>query len=243
MRILVISDIHANYTALEAVLADAGTVDETWCLGDIVGYGPDPNATVELVREIPNLVCILGNHDVAVTGKIPFDVFNGEARRTLEYHERVLTADNMDFLRSLPSNLKVRGEVSIVHGSPRDSVWEYILNTLSARLNFDHFTTNWCFVGHSHLQCMFQLNMDTDRVNLAPIRAGEPIMLRPRAILNPGSVGQPRDRDPRAAYAIYDTDGHIWNPRRVMYNIPEVQNRIREAGLPEKHAIRIAEGW
>ena len=243
MRVLVISDIHANYTALKAVLDDAGPVDETWCLGDMVGYGPDPNAVVEEIRDIPNLTCILGNHDVAAIGKIPLDVFNGDARRTIEYHERVLSASNMDFLRSLPSNLKVRGEASIVHGSPRDSVWEYILNTLSARLNFDHFTTNWCFVGHSHLQCMFQLNTSTDRVNLSPIRAGDLIPLQPRAILNPGSVGQPRDRDPRAAYAIYDTEAYTWEPRRVMYNIPEVQARIREAGLPEKQAIRIAEGW
>ena len=158
MRILVISDIHANYTALEAVLKHAGSVDETWCLGDLVGYGPDPNAVIEEVREIPNLTCILGNHDVAVIGKIPFEAFNGDARRTLEYHERVLSADNMDFLRSLSWNLKVREDASLVHGSPRDSVWEYILNTLSARLNFDHFTTPWCFVGHSHLQCMFQLD-------------------------------------------------------------------------------------
>jgi diadenosine tetraphosphatase ApaH/serine/threonine PP2A family protein phosphatase len=243
MRILVISDIHANYTALEAVLKDAGTVDETWCLGDMVGYGPDPNAVVEEVREIPNLTCILGNHDMAVIGKIPLEVFNGDARRTLEYHEKVLTASNMDFLRSLPSSLKVRGEVSIVHGSPRDTVWEYILNTLSARLNFDHFTTPWCFVGHSHLQCMFQLDVNTDRVSLSPIRAGEHYPLRPRAIINPGSVGQPRDRDPRAAYAIYDTEGHLWAPRRVEYDIAEVQGRIREANLPEKHAIRLAEGW
>jgi predicted phosphodiesterase len=243
MRILVISDIHANYTALEAVLKDAGAADETWCLGDMVGYGPDPNAVVEQIREIPNLTCILGNHDMAVIGKIPIEAFNGDARRTLEYHERVLSADNMNFLRSLPHDLRVRGEASIVHGSPRDSVWEYILNSLSARLNFDHFTTPWCFVGHSHLQCMFQMNMDTDRVNLGPIRAGEPVHLRPRAILNPGSVGQPRDRDPRAAYALYDPDEQTWEPRRVEYNIAEVQERIREARLPEKHAIRIAEGW
>jgi predicted phosphodiesterase len=243
MRILVISDIHANCTALEAVLNDAGTVDETWCLGDMVGYGPDPNAVVDQVREIPNLTCILGNHDMAVIGKIPFEAFNGDARRTLEHHERVLTATNMDYLRALPHNLKVRGQVSIVHGSPRDSVWEYILNTLSARLNFDHFTTPWCFVGHSHLQCMFQLDQATDRVNLFPIRSGDHVTMLPRAILNPGSVGQPRDRDPRAAYAIYDSEKNIWEPRRVMYNIPEVQKRIREANLPEKHAIRLAEGW
>ncbi len=189
MRILVISDIHANYTALNAVLNDAGNVDETWCLGDIVGYGPDPNATVERVRAIPNLTCILGNHDMAAIGEIPFEAFNGDARRTLEYHERVLTADNMNFLRSLPSNLQVRGDVSIVHGSPRNSVWEYILNTLSARLNFDHFNTPWCFVGHSHLQCMFQLDLKTDRVHLVPIRAGDFIRLRPRHDPEPGVGG------------------------------------------------------
>jgi predicted phosphodiesterase len=243
MRILVISDIHANYTALEAVLEDAGAVDETWCLGDMVGYGPDPNAVMELIREIPNLTCLLGNHDVAVIGRIPFEAFNGDARRTLVHHERVLTADNMDFLRSLPSNLKVRNGVSLVHGSPRDSVWEYILNTLSARLNFDHFTTSWCFVGHSHIQCVFHLDQRTDRVNLKPIKAGEPILLEPKLIANPGSVGQPRDRDPRSAYAIFDTTTKLWEPHRVAYNIPEVQERIRQAGLPEKHAIRIAEGW
>jgi predicted phosphodiesterase len=243
MRILVMSDIHANYTALEAVLKHAGDVDETWCLGDLVGYGPDPNAVVEEIREIKNLTCILGNHDMAAIGKIPLEAFNGDARRVLEYHEKVLTADNMDFLKSLPHNLKVRGEVSIVHGSPRDSVWEYILNTLSARLNFDHFTTPWCFVGHSHLQCMFQLDLNADRVSLFPIRAGDHVMMKPRAILNPGSVGQPRDRDPRAAYAIYHVEQNIWEPRRAGYNIPEVQKRIRESGLPEKQAIRIAEGW
>ena len=158
MRILVISDLHANYTALEAVLEDAGTVDETWCLGDMVGYGPDPNAVVELVREIPNLTCLLGNHDVALIGRIPFEAFNGDARRTLEYHERVLTAIIWTSCARFPPTLKCAAMRRIVHGSPRNSVWEYILNTLSARLNFDHFTTPWCFVGHSHLQCMFQLD-------------------------------------------------------------------------------------
>jgi predicted phosphodiesterase len=243
MRILVISDIHANYTALQAVLKDAGAVDETWCLGDLVGYGPDPNAVVDRIRDIPNLTCLLGNHDVALIGRIPFDAFNGDARRTLEYHERVLSEDNMDFLNSLPSHLKVRQDASIVHGSPRDSVWEYILNTLSARLNFDHFTTPWCFVGHSHLQCMFHLDQRSDRVSLKQIRVGERIQLEPRLILNPGSVGQPRDRDPRAAYAIYDSEAKTWEPRRAVYNILEVQQRIRDSGLPEKHAVRIAEGW
>ncbi len=243
MRVLVISDIHANYTALEAVLADAGPADEIWCLGDLVGYGPDPNAAIEQVRELPQLTCLLGNHDVAVIGKMPFETFNGDARRSLIWTERVLTADNMDFLRSVPGSLKTRGEVTLAHGSPRDPVWEYILNTLSARLNFDHFDTPWCFVGHTHIQSIFRKNMDTDRITLETPKLDEPLALTPRLILNPGSVGQPRDRDPRAGYAFYDTEARTWTPRRVAYNFSEVQARIRESGLPEKHALRLSEGW
>jgi diadenosine tetraphosphatase ApaH/serine/threonine PP2A family protein phosphatase len=195
------------------------------------------------MREIPHLLCVLGNHDVAVIGKMPFETFNGDARRTLERHEKVMTATNMEFLRSLPQNSKVRGEATIAHGSPRDPLWEYILNSLSARLNFDHFDTPWCFVGHSHIQCMFVLNEKNDRVTLEQTVPNTPIPLHPKLILNPGSVGQPRDRDPRAAYAIYDTSARTWEARRVVYNVAEVQKRIRESGLPEKHALRIAEGW
>jgi diadenosine tetraphosphatase ApaH/serine/threonine PP2A family protein phosphatase len=117
------------------------------------------------------------------------------------------------------------------------------LNALSAQVNFDHFETPWCFVGHSHIQCMFALDEKTNRVTVNQTKANETIVLRPKLILNPGSVGQPRDRDSRAAYAIYDTEARTWTTRRVAYNIPEVQDRIRAAGLPEKHATRIAEGW
>lgn len=243
MRILVMSDIHANYTALEAVLKDAGAVDETWCLGDLVGYGPDPNAVVEEVREIKNLTCLMGNHDVGVIGKMSLDTFNGEAKRSLIYHEQVLSASNMDFIKSLPSNVKVCGEASIVHGSPRDPVWEYILNAMTASLNFDYFDTPWCFVGHTHLPSMFIRDEKQARILVSPTQPDTTVQLRPKMILNPGSVGQPRDRDPRASYAIYDTEARTWTPKRVTYNIPEVQERIRAAKLPEKHAIRIAEGW
>jgi predicted phosphodiesterase len=243
MRVLVISDIHANYTALVTVLSDAGQVDETWCLGDLVGYGPDPNAVVEEIRDIANLTCILGNHDMAAIGKMPLEAFNGDARRSLIYHDKVMYASNMDFMRSLSANVKVCGDATLAHGSPRDPLWEYILNTLSARVNFDHFETPWCFVGHSHIQCTFALNEKNDQVTVNQSKADETINLNPKLILNPGSVGQPRDRDPRAAYAIYDTEARTWTPHRVAYNVSEVQQRIREAGLPERHAIRIAEGW
>jgi len=243
MRVLVISDLHANYTALETVLKDAGQVDETWCLGDLVGYGPDPNAVVEQVRELVHLTCIMGNHDMAIIGKMAFESFNGDARRSLTWTEKVLTADNMNFLRSLPQSTKVRGEVTLAHGSPRDPLWEYVLNTLTARLNFDHFDTPFCFIGHSHIQSLFLLNEEKDRVTLESVKVNRPITLTPRMIVNPGSVGQPRDRDPRAAYAIYETQTRQWEARRVQYNLKEVQQRLREAGLPEKHAVRLGEGW
>jgi len=243
MRILVISDIHSNYTALETVLKDAGQVDENWCLGDLVGYGPDPNAVIEQVRELNHLTCIMGNHDMAIVGKMAFESFNGDASRSLTWTQKVLTADNMDFLRSLPQSTKVRGEVTLAHGSPRDPLWEYVLNTLTARLNFDHFDTPFCFIGHSHIQCMFRLDEENDRVTLESVKVNHPITLTARMMVNPGSVGQPRDRDPRAAYAIYDTETRQWESRRVEYNVSEVQQRLREAGLPEKHAVRLAEGW
>jgi predicted phosphodiesterase len=243
MRVLVISDIHANLTALEAVLAEAGPVDATWCLGDVIGYGPDPNQVVERIRAIPNLTCMLGNHDVAVLGQMDDAVFNTEARKSLLWQKKSLTESNKIFLERLPQETLLVGDVSLAHGSPRDPIWEYVLNTLVARLNFESFKTSYCFVGHSHIQCLFQLDMKRDRVSLEVPRAGEIHKLNPRAILNPGSVGQPRDRDPRAAYAIFDPDSGTWEPRRAVYDIPAVQKRIRAAGLPEKHAARLAEGW
>jgi diadenosine tetraphosphatase ApaH/serine/threonine PP2A family protein phosphatase len=244
MRVLIISDIHANLTALEAVLKDAGSADEVWCLGDLVGYGPNPNEVIERLRGLPNLACcILGNHDVAILGEMNFAVFNTEARKSLVWQQENVTADNIEYLRSLPQEKLTKGQVTLAHGSPRDPVWEYILNTLIARLNFEAFEGPYCFVGHTHIQCYFQLEVDKDRVSLEVPAVGHVLSLSPRAILNPGSVGQPRDRDPRAAYAIYDTEAGTWQPCRVAYDIETVQKLIRAAGLPEKHAARLAEGW
>ncbi len=243
MRILVISDIHANITALEAVLADAGEVEENWCLGDIVGYGPDPNECVDKIASLLNLTAVLGNHDVAVLGKMPLVAFNGDARLSLEWQIATLRQENVDFLNDLPQKPIIIEDVTMVHGSPRDPVWEYILNMLSARINFQAFDTRWCLVGHSHLQMAFEYDPPTDRVLLNFIPAGETYRLDRKAILNPGSVGQPRDRDPRAAYAIYDPEEATWQPRRVAYDFEAVQKRIRAAGLPERHALRLAEGW
>lgn len=243
MRILVISDIHANLTAFEAVLQDAGTVDETWCLGDLVGYGPDPNQVVERLRALPNLKCIMGNHDAAVLQRMELEAFNGDARASLNWTAGVLTPGNMAFLHTLAPQQMIDGSVTLAHGSPRDPTWEYVLNTLSARLNFGHFHTQLCFVGHSHVQSIFELDEEHDRVSTAPNRVGQAVPLTHRAIINPGSVGQPRDRDPRAAYAFFDTRDNTWEARRVEYDVAAVQHRIEQAGLPPRHALRLAEGW
>ncbi|MFN3741254.1 MAG: metallophosphoesterase family protein [Anaerolineales bacterium] len=243
MRILVLSDVHANYTALEAVLKDAGAVEAVWCLGDLVGYGPDPNLVIETLREQPNLLCLKGNHDAAVAGDMDTDTFNGDARLSLDWQKRVLTAENMEFLRSLPA-MTMQGRVTLAHGSPRDPLWEYILNTFIARLNFEFFDTPLCLVGHSHIQSAYFFDPGHQRVRPVIARPGEVISLSEgKWILNPGSVGQPRDRDPRAAYAIFDSEAHTWETHRVIYDIAEVQERIRKLGLPIKHALRLAEGW
>ncbi|MFO3796474.1 MAG: metallophosphoesterase family protein, partial [Anaerolineales bacterium] len=162
MRILVLSDIHANYTALEAVLKDAGEVEAVWCLGDLVGYGPDPNLVIEVLREQPNLLCLKGNHDAAVSSDMDTEAFNGDARISLDWQKRVLTADNLEFLRSLPS-MAVQAEVTLAHGSPRDPLWEYVLNTFVARINFEFFETPLCFVGHSHIQSAYLLEQEHHR--------------------------------------------------------------------------------
>ncbi len=243
MRVLVISDVHANYTAFEAVLKDAGNFEAVWCLGDIVGYGPDPNICVEMLSEQPNLFCVPGNHDIAAMGKMPSEAFNGDARISLLWQQRVLSASSMDFLNTLPQVIEPDEKVTLVHGSPRDPIWEYMINTLTARLNFLEFETDFCFVGHTHVPSIFWWVAEENRVVLDIPRDGVSVELSGRVILNPGSVGQPRDRDPRAAYAIFDTETFSWTSHRVEYDIKSVQERIREARLPERHALRLAEGW
>ena len=243
MRVLVISDIHANYTAFETVLEDADDFDAVWCLGDVVGYGPDPNACVELLSVQPNLICVPGNHDIAAMGDMPSESFNGDARRSLLWQQRVLSASSLEFLSSLPKKVEANKNVTLAHGSPRDPVWEYVLNTMTARMNLPEFATDFAFIGHTHVQSIFMYDEKEDRVSLDIPHVGLPISLSGRGILNPGSVGQPRDRDPRAAYAIYDTEALVWEPQRIAYDIEAVQARIRKAHLPEKHALRLAEGW
>jgi predicted phosphodiesterase len=242
MRILIISDIHANLSALEAVLEDAPQVDAVWCLGDLVGYGPDPNECVKSVQQLPNLVCLLGNHDAAVTGVIEITSFNNEARLAVRWTQSVIASDNLDYLQAL-SPQTVVDSVSLAHGSPRQPMWEYLLDTRTAFENFEHFETPFCFVGHSHLPVVFQLENEHGATDLSIPAADSSLKMVPRAIYNPGSVGQPRDRDPRAAYAVFDSDRQTWTLRRVSYDIQSVQERMRSARLPERHIQRLIAGW
>lgn len=242
-RILVISDIHANLTALEAVLADAGEVDETWFLGDLVGYGPDPNECIRKMRNLPNLTCLMGNHDTATLGNLALESFNNDARRSLVWHQETIKKRGLAFLKKLQSEVVTRNSVSLAHGSPRDPIWEYILNAVTAHINLDFFTTPWCFVGHSHMQVVYQYHPEQVIMDIIIPPPGEAYELKERAILNPGSVGQPRDRNPLAAYALYYPERSIWEPRRVEYDIAAVQKRILDAGLPPRHAERLAGGW
>jgi predicted phosphodiesterase len=242
-KILIFSDVHSNLSALEAVLSDAGPVDEIWCLGDVVGYGPNPNECIALIRELPNLTCLMGNHDLAAIGTLMLDAFNTDARKSLLWQREILTEESMEFLRIRPQEMQVSDQVSMAHGSPRDPVWEYILNTMVAYNNLDAFQTQWCCVGHSHFQVIFQYDPKDDEIKIEIPEPGKFYNLLERAILNPGSVGQPRDRDTRAAYAIYDSDQKTWLPKRVKYDFREVQDRILKAGLPSRHAERLSGGW
>jgi len=240
-RILVISDIHANLTALRAVLEAAGTVDATWCLGDLVGYGPDPNECIELIRSIENLTCLLGNHDAAVIGSIDTIFFNQEARLSAQWSKSRISKDNILFLKSLPER-QVIEDVTLVHGSPRNPVWEYLLDAQTAVINFSYFKTQLCFVGHTHVPVLYSIESKDDGT-MRKLDHKEVIPLNQRYIINPGSVGQPRDRDKRASYAIYDPEQKTWESCRTNYNISSVQERIIAAKLPLRHAQRLAEGW
>ncbi|MDH5506909.1 MAG: metallophosphatase family protein [Anaerolineae bacterium] len=242
MRTLVISDIHANVIALDTVLEHAGEVDQIWCLGDVVGYGPNPNECIERLKEFPNLVCLLGNHDAAAVHKVDVTTFNPEARISIEWMQTQLTEESIEFINQLPEQ-KMIGEVTLAHGSPRQPTYEYLLDTRAASENFEHFNTSFCFVGHTHLPVLFSLEPEDFMSRLSIPLPNQVSTLQPRAIINPGSVGQPRDRDPRAAYAIFDTEENTWDYRRIEYDIPAVQERMLAAGLPERHISRLEAGW
>lgn len=246
MRCLVISDIHANLTAFDAVLADAGKFDVIWCLGDMVGYGPDPNECIERLREFPH-VCVAGNHDWAVLGQLNLEDFNVDAQRASLWTRRQLTPDNRAYLESLPVKLVEEEKFTLVHGSPRQPIWEYILYPSVAKPNFAHFSTHFCFVGHTHAPAIFryrEAGRDSEVCGLLEIYYSRPMLLgNDRLIINPGSVGQPRDGDARASYLILDTEALTIEYRRVYYPVEVIQSRMDEANLPVRLITRLSYGW
>jgi diadenosine tetraphosphatase ApaH/serine/threonine PP2A family protein phosphatase len=243
MRTLIISDIHANLPALNAVLAAAEPFDRVWCLGDIVGYGPDPNGCIEKIRDLPNLQCVKGNHDAAILGEIDINAFNAEAKKSLQWLDNKLKPKNKQWLATLEERLTI-DDFTIAHGSPRNPVWEYILDIGSAFENMSHFETQYCLVGHSHFPCVFQMGEDSAELpELMLMPLDEPFSLENKSIINPGSVGQPRDRDPRSSFLIFDDEENLWTYHRVEYDVKKVQKRILAAELPKRHASRLSEGW
>jgi predicted phosphodiesterase len=242
MRYLIISDIHANLTAFEAVLEDAhGEWDVIWCLGDIVGYGPDPNECVRKLREFDH-IALSGNHDWAVLDRLDLHTFNEEAYRAILWTQDILKDENKEYLESLPSTL-VQGEFTLAHGSPRQPVWEYLVNERLALENFKVIETHYCLVGHSHAPLIF-VELNEKVVDMyAPVYF-QPLQLDgPRLIINPGSVGQPRDYDPRAAYGLLNTDTMVWEHRRVEYQVEKTQERMAAFDLPIRLINRLQFGW
>jgi diadenosine tetraphosphatase ApaH/serine/threonine PP2A family protein phosphatase len=240
VRIAIISDIHANLVAIETVLAACQPFDAVWCLGDVVGYGPRPHECIALLQTLPHM-CVIGNHDFAAIGRLHLDDFNAVAQRVTAWTASALTLDDVSFLEALPNRI-IDDPVTLVHGSPRQPIWEYIYEPSVALANFDLLDTATCFVGHTHI-CSLFIEAEAARGLLRQPRDGDCYVLgRGRAIINPGSVGQPRDGDPRAAYALYDTDAGIVRFHRLEYDIASTQQQMKAAGLPESLAYRLALG-
>ncbi len=246
MRYLIISDIHSNLAAFQAVLDDAkDKYDKVWCLGDIVGYGPDPNECVELLAELDH-VCIAGNHDWAVMGKLDVDDFNPDARHVSLWTRNALTESNHQYIKSLPVAMIPEEQFTLVHGSPRHPIWEYVLYPAVAQVNFEHFSTSFCMVGHTHSPVIFYAPDGPNGICEAQVpmsNNGPQALGSRRIILNPGSVGQPRDGDPRASYGILDVDNLTFEYCRIPYPIAEVQERMQQLGFPSRLVNRLSFGW
>jgi len=238
---LVISDIHANLAALEAVLADAPAFDKIWCLGDLVGYGPNPNECVARIQDFPHL-SLAGNHDWATMGKLDLSSFNTDARDANKWTQTALTPATREYLSKLSTHAE-RDGFYMAHASPREPVWEYILDANLAYANFAYFSAPICLVGHTHIPIVFELDEQRRRCETRVPPFSEPIALESRRlIINPGSVGQPRDGNPYASYAMLDVENMTWEFRRVAYPVEITQERMRAQGLPRRLIERLEVG-
>jgi diadenosine tetraphosphatase ApaH/serine/threonine PP2A family protein phosphatase len=244
VRVAILTDIHSNLPALEAVLAaiDEAGIERSWCLGDLVGYGAQPDQCAELVSKRCEL-SLVGNHDLAVTGEISTEVFSASAAAAVEWTRANSESSTMDFLKSLkPENTE--HDVALYHASPRDPVWEYVLAVDQARECMEHQAKRVSLIGHSHVALWFSDGQGPPGGDGGgQAEDGREIDLsEQRWLLNPGSVGQPRDGDPRAAWLELDTDESKATYRRVSYDIDRAAEPIREAGLPQLLADRLYVG-
>lgn len=240
MRIAVISDVHANLHALDAVLADIGSVDAIWHLGDIVGYGPEPDAVVDRLVSV-GAIGVRGNHDAAAAGGREIDWFNPDARAAMEWTRRAISASTLAWLTALPERREEAG-FTLVHGSPLDPIWEYVTTTEAAHANLASISTPHGLNGHTHVPIAFSL--DGERMGRVD-PGGTPTtpLDGPRLLLNPGSVGQPRDGDRRASYLLLDLTARHAQWGRVAYDVDAVGAAMRAAGLPRQLGERLRHGY
>ena len=243
MRIALLADIHGNMDALSAVLRDCeerGGVDEYWVLGDLVNYGPEPEKCVELIKRLKS-VAIAGNHDLAAVGKLPARLLNPDAVTALEWTVKQLSPPSIKFLAGLKQT-ETRGDFFLVHGSPRDSAKEYLVSKSQAEENFRVFKTRYCLVAHSHESLMFRLEKDGSVIFIPFVEGIGQVLGDARLIINPGSVGQPRDGDPRASYAVLDNITSMIRLYRVAYDIGSAQRKMVNANLPMRLVARLEKG-
>jgi predicted phosphodiesterase len=241
VKVAVISDVHANLPALEAVLAwiEADGVDELWCLGDLTGYGAEPLRCMEIVLDRA-AVCLAGNHDMVVAGEIDIAMFSSDARVAAEWTREVLPPADLARLAELQPQGERHG-VELYHASIRDPVWEYVIDDRTAAICLEKQSSKLSLVGHSHVPLAYGYDGDTFLGGMAGADTELSTLPGP-FLLNPGSVGQPRDGDPRAAYLLLDLDTGTARWRRVDYDVQDAQRAIREAGLPLRLGARLAEG-
>ena len=237
MKIAVISDIHANWPALEAVLGDLPAVDDVVCLGDLVGYGGEPVRCLDYVRD-RRWLTLLGNHDLACVDREVLDWFNEDAAIAIRWTVEQLGAERVEWLSGRPPADRRDGAL-LVHASPRSPVFEYVMDAESAAANLSELGGGLCFHGHSHLPGVFRL--DGGRVR-HEYEVGT-VDLRGPVLVNPGSVGQPRDRDPNSSYGVWDTEARTFEFRRVGYDRLAAQKAILQAGLPARFAHRLEFGY
>lgn len=243
----VFADVHSNLEALEAVLEAARKqgAERFLFLGDMVGYGPDPNACTRLVRDISD-AAVCGNHDLAAVGRQDISWFNSIAQKAIRWTTSQLDPDAREYIESLPSELLI-DSLLLAHGSPLDPIREYLLDPWAAAASFHDRTFEICLVGHSHSPLIFELESREEgpgEVALSEPAPGDILEMKPgnRYIINPGGVGQPRDGNPQAAFGMYDPDDHSFRFGRVAYPLEVTQAKMKQAGLPAQLIERLSRG-